>query len=115
MSSLDSPNFYVSKNILTNECFTCFASIFSFYFEFSANTGGLLGLFMGFSVFSIIEIFYFLTIRPNKNYLSKSEKRQQTVNRLFRKFKLRSKRNAALFIKPQTEIIPDNNIFPFVG
>lgn len=29
-----------------------------------ANTGGLLGLFMGFSVVSIIEILYFLTIRP---------------------------------------------------
>lgn len=33
-------------------------------FIFLANTGGLLGLFMGFSVVSLIEIFYFMTIRP---------------------------------------------------
>lgn len=30
----------------------------------SANTGGLLGLFMGFSVVSIIEIIYFISLRP---------------------------------------------------
>lgn len=30
----------------------------------SANTGGLLGLFMGFSVVSIIEILYFISLRP---------------------------------------------------
>lgn len=29
-----------------------------------ANTGGLLGLFMGFSVVSIIEILYFISLRP---------------------------------------------------
>lgn len=34
------------------------------YVQFSANTGGLLGLFMGFSVLSLIEIFYFITLRP---------------------------------------------------
>ncbi|KAG4074411.1 hypothetical protein HA402_000390 [Bradysia odoriphaga] len=32
--------------------------------EFLSNTGGLLGLFLGFSVVSLIEIFYFLTFRP---------------------------------------------------
>lgn len=31
---------------------------------FSASTGGLLGLFMGFSVVSLIEIIYFLSLRP---------------------------------------------------
>lgn len=31
---------------------------------FTANTGGLLGLFMGFSVVSIIELLYFMTFRP---------------------------------------------------
>lgn len=36
--------------------FVCFYSI--------ANTGGLLGLFMGFSIFSIIEIVYYVTVRP---------------------------------------------------
>lgn len=30
----------------------------------TANTGGLLGLFMGFSVVSIVEIVYFLSVRP---------------------------------------------------
>lgn len=30
----------------------------------AANTGGLLGLFMGFSVLSLIEILYFTTLRP---------------------------------------------------
>ncbi|EDW65549.1 uncharacterized protein Dvir_GJ19317 [Drosophila virilis] len=32
--------------------------------EFLSNTGGLLGLFMGFSIFSVIEIFYYVTMRP---------------------------------------------------
>lgn len=32
--------------------------------EFLSNTGGLLGLFLGFSVVSLIEIIYFLTLRP---------------------------------------------------
>lgn len=32
--------------------------------EFLSNTGGLLGLFLGFSVVSLIEILYFLTFRP---------------------------------------------------
>ncbi|XP_055372760.1 pickpocket protein 28-like [Condylostylus longicornis] len=36
--------------------------------EFLSNTGGLLGLFMGFSIFSLIEIVYFLTLRPYCNY-----------------------------------------------
>lgn len=30
----------------------------------AANTGGLLGLFMGFSVVSIVELIYFMTFRP---------------------------------------------------
>ncbi|XP_023169258.1 pickpocket protein 28 [Drosophila hydei] len=32
--------------------------------EFLSNTGGLLGLFMGFSIFSVIEIVYYVTMRP---------------------------------------------------
>jgi hypothetical protein len=32
-------------------------------FLVKANTGGLLGLFMGFSLLSIIEIFYYFTLR----------------------------------------------------
>lgn len=33
------------------------------YVDFFSNTGGLLGLFIGFSVTSAIEILYFLTLR----------------------------------------------------
>jgi amiloride-sensitive sodium channel len=32
--------------------------------EFLSNTGGLLGLFLGFSVISLVELIYFLSIRP---------------------------------------------------
>ncbi|KAJ0174664.1 hypothetical protein K1T71_009772 [Dendrolimus kikuchii] len=31
--------------------------------DFMANCGGLLGLFMGFSILSLVEIFYFITLR----------------------------------------------------
>lgn len=31
--------------------------------DFFANFGGLLGLFIGFSLLSLIELFYYLTIR----------------------------------------------------
>ena len=34
------------------------------YIMFSANTGGILGLFMGFSIFSLIEIIYYISVRP---------------------------------------------------
>lgn len=42
-----------------------------FYGEaaFLANCGGLLGLFMGFSILSLVEIFYFSTIRMFCNFL----------------------------------------------
>lgn len=42
--------------------------------EFLSNTGGLLGLFMGFSVISLIEIIYFLSLRP---YCAKKRLRTQ--------------------------------------
>lgn len=42
-----------------------------FYGEavFLANCGGFLGLFMGFSILSLVEIFYYSTIRMFCNYL----------------------------------------------
>ncbi|XP_063697190.1 pickpocket protein 28-like [Culicoides brevitarsis] len=40
--------------------------------EFLSNTGGLLGLFMGFSVLSVVEIIYFSSMRPY--YMHKKEK-----------------------------------------
>lgn len=33
-------------------------------YHFAASTGGLLGLFMGFSMVSVIELFYFMSLRP---------------------------------------------------
>lgn len=40
-------------------------------FVFLAQTGGILGLFLGFSVISLIEIIYFMTLRPITGYLRK--------------------------------------------
>lgn len=54
--------------------------------EFLANCGGLLGLFMGFSILSLIEIIYYLTIRLACNL---NMRRQ-------RKNKIRSLSNAGL-------------------
>ncbi len=56
--------------------------------EFLSNTGGLLGLFLGFSVVSLIEILYFLTFRPycvrnrhdNNNNNNKLEKLRRKRN-----------------------------------
>lgn len=58
--------------------------------SFLANIGGLLGLFMGFSAFSIIELFYFFTIRPCCNHLKSADKR----NIIFKPFRLRRTRNS---------------------
>lgn len=51
--------------------------------SFAANTGGLLGLFMGFSVLSIVEILYFLTLRPLCElikYKKSIQKKRRSVN-----------------------------------
>lgn len=53
---------------------------------FLANTGGLLGLFMGFSLFSFVEIFYYLSIRPCSIVVSK---RRSTCRRKFKSNKMR--------------------------
>lgn len=54
--------------------------------EFLSNTGGLLGLFMGFSVISLIEIIYFLSLRPycasKRSDLSQQEQQQLQVKQL---------------------------------
>lgn len=44
-----------------------------------ANTGGLLGLFMGFSVVSIIELIYFMTFRPYCARVRYTEDNQYTI------------------------------------
>lgn len=59
-----------------------------FLFIIAASTGGLLGLFMGFSVLSIVEIIYFITMRPYlkkneiKDHAEKSEVKQVEVARI---------------------------------
>lgn len=82
----------------------------------SANTGGLLGLFMGFSVISISELFYFMSIRPYCNYLRISEKRRRLFGGVFQKV-----RN--LRIKKKSEVVTQeflkknhvhNTVFPYI-
>jgi hypothetical protein len=45
--------------------------------DFLANCGGLLGLFMGVSLISILEIFYFCTIRLACNLRMRRQKSQK--------------------------------------
>ncbi|XP_029404443.2 pickpocket protein 28 [Bactrocera dorsalis] len=59
-SEISIVNFYYLSSILRS---TTKSEMFGFT-EFLSNTGGLLGLFMGFSIFSIIEIVYYVTLRP---------------------------------------------------
>lgn len=82
----------------------------------AANTGGLLGLFMGFSVISIIELLYFMTIRPYCNYLRISEKRGRRFGRMLQKV-----RNLRLTTKSQIaskalimKNVDSNTVFPYV-
>lgn len=68
--------------------------------EFLANLGGLLGLALGFSALSVIEIFYFITIRPYCQYLRLSNKRQELMEKLARKInEFRQKRRLPIIIK----------------
>ncbi|KAH8336227.1 hypothetical protein KR074_012115 [Drosophila pseudoananassae] len=53
--------------------------LFKYIHFFLANTGGLLGLFMGFSIFSVIEIVYYITVRP---YCASRTLKQQHHRRL---------------------------------
>lgn len=53
--------------------------------DFLSNMGGLLGLFMGFSVISVIEMFYFISIRPYCNYLRVSNRRREIISSLLQK------------------------------
>ncbi|KAH8373199.1 hypothetical protein KR009_002093, partial [Drosophila setifemur] len=59
-SELSILHFYYMTNIFRS---TTKSEMFGFT-EFLSNTGGLLGLFMGFSIFSVIEIVYYITVRP---------------------------------------------------
>lgn len=58
----------------------------------------------GFSVFSIVEIFYFLTLRPYGNYIKVSKKRRLTLNRMIKKIRrIRTRRIATPFLHSQVD------------
>lgn len=94
--------------------FSFFSELIGFT-EFLSNTGGLLGLFMGFSVISISELFYFMTIRPYCNYLRISDKRRHKFKRLFRKVqKLRFKKKSDEAANALVLRTVDNVVLPYV-
>ncbi|XP_016984383.1 pickpocket protein 28 [Drosophila rhopaloa] len=68
-------HFYYMTNIFRS---TTKSEMFGFT-EFLSNTGGLLGLFMGFSIFSVIEVFFYITVRP---YCASRTLRQRHKRRL---------------------------------
>ena len=41
--------------------------------DFIASLGGLFGLFLGFSIISFIELFYWVVIRMSRNMLRKAK------------------------------------------
>lgn len=62
--------------------------------------GGLLGLFMGFSVISVVELFYFVSLRPYCNYLQLSTHRCEIMARMARKMGMLRPRKHSQEIKP---------------
>lgn len=96
---------FVHENIALIHLFLMHSSFRSFtkeelmgFTDFLSNTGGLLGLFMGFSVISLIEIMYFLTCYPffRQKLKNRNEKKKKMEQRLLvsqnsdDKFKLNS-------------------------
>lgn len=73
--------------------FRDFCLFFTMCFFRTAYCGGLLSLFLGFSIVSIVEVFYFLSIRPYSNHLQNVDRRRRcTIRDLFgkiKKFKIR--------------------------
>lgn len=81
-------DFLCRYTVRTSKSAICFEVFLLFFFTIiAANTGGLLALFMGFSVFSIVEVVYFSSLRPFVNYLKVS--RQRKLNNRMKKIKKR--------------------------
>lgn len=53
--------------------------------DFLSSIGGLLGLFLGFSVISLVEIFYFISIRPYCDHLRFSKNCRELLENMQRK------------------------------
>ncbi|KAF5296272.1 hypothetical protein FQR65_LT10267 [Abscondita terminalis] len=93
--------FKVKDNIIRNESIDYFTenmAVLHFYFtdsqftrntkselygfsEFLSNTGGLLGLFLGFSALSVVEIFYYLTLKPCCRTIRSQKKNKRKVKK----------------------------------
>uniref|UniRef100_A0A1A9WF90 RNA helicase n=1 Tax=Glossina brevipalpis TaxID=37001 RepID=A0A1A9WF90_9MUSC len=79
--------------------------------EFLSNTGGILSLFMGFSIFSVIEIFYYITLKPYCAVRTNKKKRlawqkdiKIDVNRSNRAINSMSKIIRAGLVEPQMDL-----------
>ncbi|XP_059611819.1 pickpocket protein 28-like [Phlebotomus argentipes] len=68
--------------------------------EFLSSTGGLLGLFMGFSVVSLIEIVYYITMRP---HCMKRKRRKRKIAPVFQAWKSTSNRQLGVHVYPYCE------------
>lgn len=70
-----------------------------FFIYNTASMGGLLGLFMGFSFISVIELVYFVSIRPYCNYLRFSDRRRELMTKIIRKMDIiRQKKDSSMII-----------------
>lgn len=54
------------------------------WYEIVSNFGGMLGLCMGFSIFTVIEILYFLTVRLYENITPENSKKNKKDDKLMK-------------------------------
>ncbi|KAH8292921.1 hypothetical protein KR044_008658 [Drosophila immigrans] len=87
--------YYLTNNIRS----TTKSEMFGFT-EFLSNTGGLLGLFMGFSIFSVIEILYYVTMRPYCASRAIQQRRQRRLATLQWLTPVRQRRRLVLQQRP---------------
>lgn len=84
--------------------------------QISANTGGILSLFMGFSLFSIVEIFYFLTFRPCIHHMQVAKKRRRTMKQVDKKIQFSQNHVTKSLQHCRVKWMdPDHNsVFPYI-
>lgn len=111
---LDSLTSYVRFSFIN--IFIVFLSNNLMYLSLKANMGGLLGLFMGFSVISVIEMFYFISIRPYCNHLRLSQRRRKIIGKIVQKMEnLRQRKTSPIIIRTvQTNSIIEKS-YPFMN